>query len=64
MYEEEDDDDDEATDVMSNCRSDTNNTASVQQAEHCVVIREYRQRPITAPTRHKALRALFEEGNV
>ena len=62
MYD--DDDDDEATAVMSNCSSDTDNTTSAQQPQHREIIEEYRQRPITAPTRHKALRALFKEGNV
>ena len=64
MYDEEDEEDNDATALMSNCSSNLENAVPVQPPNQHVVIENTKRQPITLPTRHKALRALFEEGNV
>ena len=57
MYEDEDDDDD-ATAIMSNCSSNENGSATLQETSRHMMSKDNRRRQITAPTRHKALQAL------
>ena len=64
MYDEEDEEDDDATARMSNCSSNLDNAVPVQPPNQDVVIENTKRQPITSPTRHKALRALFEKKNV
>jgi hypothetical protein len=59
MYKDEDDDDD-ATAIMSNCSSNENNSAMVQNTTRHVMSNDNRGKQSTVPTRHKALQALFE----
>ena len=58
------DDDDDATAIMSNCSSNENDSATLQETSRHVMSDDNRSRQITTPTRHKALLALFERGNV
>ena len=64
MYDEEDEEDDDATAIMSNCSSNYKKVVPVQPPEQHVAVESTRRQPITSPTRHKALRALFETKNV
>ena len=64
MYDDDDEEDDDATAIMSNCSSNYEKSVPVQPPEQHIAIENMRRQPVTSPTRHKALRALFEEGNV
>ena len=64
MYKDEDGDDNDATAIMSNCSSNENDLATVQNTTKHVMSDDNRGRQSTAPTWHKALQALFERGNI
>ena len=64
MYEEEDDKDDDATAIMSNCSSADECTTPLQETTQQDVNGYSSRQQMAAPTRHKALRALFERENV
>ena len=64
MYEEEDDEDDDATAIMSNCSSADECTTPLQETTQQDVNGYSSRQQMAAPTRHKALRALFERENV
>ena len=63
MYEDKDDNDD-ATAIMSNCSSNEIDSETVQNTTRHVMSNDNRGKQSTVPTRHKALRALFERGNI
>ena len=64
MYDEEDEEDDDATAIMSNCSSNYEKAVPVQPPEQHVAVERTRKQPITSPTQHNALHALFKTENV
>ena len=64
ICDDEDEEDDDATARMSNCSNSIDKTPPEQPPVLDVMVEKTRRRAITAPTRHKVLRSLFDKENV